>query len=231
MTNHAVIMRTILTSALVVTSIWLIGTQGILFGKHAVLYGSDTTIPITTNDLTVTSSLGTTTYHYEDMDFEGGKCFCQRLAFRSAQAFLAATGATAINSDTLTITTRWNTHGAEELFIHALGWDDERVIYPANLTDEAYLTVEDAAYYFAYPEGETIWKVQATEHLFPEGFFEKRTAFQTASTPEEKQAAQQAFMPLKTQAISIITTLPLTNAFTVQAVSHTATVYLPLVTR
>ncbi len=230
MTNYAVIIKTILTSALVVTSIWLIGSQEPLLGKQHT-YIQATTVPITTNDLAVESSSGTTTYHYEDMDFEGGKCFCQRLAFRSAQAFLAATEATVINSDTLTVTTRWNTHGAEELFIHALGWDEEHVIYPANLTDEAHLTGEDAVYYFAYPEDNTIWKVQATERLFPEGFFEKRTAVKTASTPEEKQMAQQAFMPLKTQAISIITTLPLTNAFTVQAVPNTTMVYLPLVTR
>lgn len=209
---------------------------GVWLLVHKQVYGQGVTI--TTNDLPVESAVGTTTYQYQEMDFEGGKCFCQRLGFRSAQAFLAMSGATAINSDTLTIVTHWNTHGAEELFIHAFGWPEERVIYPDGLTDEDHLTAADAVYYFVPAEGDTAWSVQATAKVFPEGFFEKRTAVRTATTPAAKESAQQAFMPLKQQAIANLTTLPVTNAFTITAVDRSEVnlavekkLYLPFVKR
>lgn len=233
MSNLSLIVKTIFVIVLLIAGMWLIGKQNV--------HGEGTMIPITTNELAVSSPAGTVTYHYDDMDFEGGKCLCQRIAFRSAQAFLAANGATAINSDTLTIVTRWNTHGAEELFVDEFGWPGERVIYPSDLTDEAHLTLADSTYYFVPAEGDTAWKVRTTDRVFPAGFFEKRTAFKTATAPEEKQKAKQAFLPLKTRAISNVATLPLTNTFTVEEVARSEigepleenlkALYLPFVTR
>lgn len=232
MSNLSLIVKTILVIVLLIAGMWLIGKQNV--------HGEETMISITTNELAVSSAAGTATYHYNDMDFEGGKCLCQRIAFRSAQAFLAATGATSINSDTLTIVTRWNTHGAEELFMYEFGWPDERVIYPPDLTDEAYLTLADSIYYFVPAEGDTAWKVRTTDRVFPAGFFEKRTTFKTATTPEEKQKAKQAFLPMKTRAISNVATLPLTNTFTVEEVARSEigeplenpkALYLPFVMR
>ncbi|NJN67189.1 MAG: metal-binding protein ZinT [Chloroflexaceae bacterium] len=217
MLNLSAIIKAMLALVPLATGVLLIGQTDI--------YGGVPTVPITTNDLVVESAAGSTTYRYDTMDFEGGKCLCQRIAFRSAQAFLAATGATAINSDTLTVVTRWNTHGAEELLVHEFGWPEDRVIYPPDLTDEAYLTLADAAYYFIPAEGDTAWKVQATVNVFPEGFFEKRTAVQTAPTAEAKQKAQQAFLPLKTQAISNLTALPLTDMFTVEEVERSGLLF------
>ncbi|QTA87008.1 sirohydrochlorin chelatase [Desulfonema magnum] len=190
-------------------------------------------LTINTNTLSIVDADGvvnTYTYGEGQTNFtellpEGGtkQCFCQRLAFRSAQALMATEGFTAlypegISKADIRIVTKWNTDGAEELFVDNLGWADYDVKIKLNATEHNYLTAEDAVFYFVPRDGDTAWKVSAQAKLFPPDFFTLRTAAKTGG-----DADISAFRPVKTDAMdNYLKPIPLEHAFRVEEIALSA---------
>lgn len=145
-------------------------------------------------------------------------CFCQRLAFRATQALeksesFCAQYPNGLPMGDFRIITRWNTDGAEELFVDALAWANEDVVIMADATDHNALALEDAVFYFVPKSGGTAWKVMAQASLFPADFFALRAAAKTGG-----QAEKEAFMPVKNEAMALLATVPIENGFMVEVV-------------
>ncbi len=156
---------------------------------------------------------------------DGGskRCFCQRLAFRAAQALsqhpdFSERYPDGIVRETMQILTRWNTDGAEELFVDALHWPLADVRIASDATDHSYLTLADAVFYFVPCNTDIAWKVSAQESLFPLDFFSLRTAAKTGGSEDKA-----AFKPVKTDAMdNYLGTLPIENGFKVETVDPVA---------
>jgi len=187
------------------------------------------TISITSDELPIVNADGSiSTYVYGQGETpladplpDGGSkpCFCQRLNFRAAQALVNSKTFSdqyphGLPEDGFRIVTRWNTEGAEELFVDALGWPENRVRIAIDATSHNELTLDDAVFYFIPESGDTAWKVSARESLFPPDFFTLRTAAKKGGTTEKS-----AFAPVMSDAMSnYLGALPVENGFVVESV-------------
>lgn len=132
-------------------------------------------------------------------------CICQMVAFRALQVFSEYTGMTDIQSTYFNITTGWNTDGPEEL-LTAVDWQGG-FSYAETITDNEYLTLDDAWYDFAIPGFIIRIRSMADNYDFVhntthEGyredwdFFDYRTAFKTDSgTTAEKAYFKNVVRP------------------------------------
>ncbi|WP_166405026.1 sirohydrochlorin chelatase [Desulfonema ishimotonii] len=186
-------------------------------------------VSVKTNELAIADpDSGATTYTYEegktnlaDLLADGSlkPCFCQRLCFRAAQALEASPDFATRYPDgipvaKMRIVTLWNTDGAEELFVEALGWAESDVRILFNATAHADLCIEDAVFYFIPENEETGWKVSGEAGLFPEDFFEKRAAAKKGGDAEKA-----AFKPVKEAAMQGLAAIPLNDMFRVKTVN------------
>jgi hypothetical protein len=176
---------------------------------------------ITGNQVAVKDNDVVTTYNLDNvkLEIEDGKtkvCLCRCLCFRSLQTLAAQFVDGVIPKDDITIYTGWTTDGPEELFIEVIGWSHDDLEFMADLTDPAYLTIEDAYFFFIQKSTGKVWKVMAKEDLYPMEFFTYRTLVKTgAATQEQKAFFQKSLRP---QAVANMETLPFIDKFDIQAV-------------
>lgn len=123
-------------------------------------------------------------------------CICQMFAFRAFQVFGKYTRMVDINSEIIDVTSGWNTDGPDEL-MEMIDWLGG-FSYADPITENAYMTIEDAWYDFKI-SGMTV-RVQsmADNYAFVHdtdhdgyhadwNFFDYRTAFKTGNgTAAEK---------------------------------------------
>ncbi|MFP4308738.1 MAG: hypothetical protein ACLFQQ_16130 [Desulfococcaceae bacterium] len=189
---------------------------------------ADGRVDIQNNELRILSANGAVTTHVygrgdtplSDPLPDGGTkaCFCQRLAFRAAQALeadetFAARYPDGLPMDDFEIAARWNTDGTEDLFVDALRWVNDRVWILSDATPHGQLTLADAVFYFIPVDGAAAWKVTALADLFPPDFFERRTAAKSGGAAEKA-----AFQPVKQEAMNILGTVPIYGGFSVKSV-------------
>jgi hypothetical protein len=176
---------------------------------------------ITGNQVAVKDNDVITTYDLDDVKWEteNGEtkiCLCRCLCFRALQTLVAQFEDGLIPKDDIAIFTGWTTDGPEELFIEVMGWSDDDLEFMADLTDPAYLTIEDAYFFFIQKSTGKVWKVVAKEDLYPMEFFTYRTLVKTGSATQEQKAFFQK--SLRPQAVANMETLPFIDKFDIQAV-------------
>jgi hypothetical protein len=132
-------------------------------------------------------------------------CICQMVAFRALQAFGEYTRMPDIHSEYFDITTGWNTDGSDNL-MKLIDWKGA-FLYADPITDNEYLTLDDAWYDFATtrltvrirPTADNYHFVHDTDHDgYHEDwdFFDYRTAFKTGSgTTAEKNYFKNVVRP------------------------------------
>ena len=125
-------------------------------------------------------------------------CLCRMVAFRALQALQNSLGLASINSDQINIVTGWNTHGPEETYVDAMTWvEGVNFDYADDITDGAYLTLNDAWFVFTI-EGVGTYEVTSSyeNYLFEHDstvagyredwdFFDYRTHVKDVGTGDE----------------------------------------------
>ncbi len=163
----------------------------------------------------------TTTYDLDQVKTEvkDGKtkvCICRCLCFRALQMLAAQFDDAVIPRDDIRILTGWTTDGPEELFVEVMGWSPADLVFVANATDPAYLTIQDAFFFFVKKSTGRVWKVSASDDLYPTAFFDYRTLVKTESATKEQTTFFKT--ALRPQAIAHMGTLPLIDKFDVQTI-------------
>ena len=154
------------------------------------------------------------------MEVENGKtkvCICRCLCFRALQLLAEQFPGGVIPRDDIKIVTGWTTDGPEELFVEVMGWPHTDLTFMANATDAAYLTVQDAFFFFVQKTTGQAWKVSASDDLYPATFFDYRTLVKTKIATEEQITFFKT--ALRPQAVAHMGALPLIDKFDVQTVS------------
>ena len=178
---------------------------------------------ITGNQLLVKVADDTVAYDLDEVktEVENGTtkvCICRCLCFRALQTLATRIKDGVIPRDDIKIYTGWTTDGPEELFVEVMGWDHGDLVLFSGAKDAAYLTIEDAFFYFVQKSTGKAWKVAANEGLYPTGFFSYRTAVKNGSASEEEiNFFKRALRP---QAVSNMASLPMIDKFFVEAVSY-----------
>lgn len=208
----------VLAALMMVVSLWACGSDD-----------DDSLRNVTTDELSIVREGKVVSHMYEqgetnfkevEADGSVGDCFCQRLAFRSAQALQASGSFRALHPagipvEGIRIVTKWSTDGAEELFVDILGWNAGDVRIKINAVAPALLSLDDAVFYFVTSDETRAWKVSAQAKLFPENFFTTRVAAKTSGTAAEKAA----FKAVKRDAMeNYLRPLPLNDAFLVEKI-------------
>nr|HDM99605.1 hypothetical protein [Deltaproteobacteria bacterium] len=176
---------------------------------------------ITGNQVAVKENDVITAYNLDDVKWEteDGKtkvCICRCLSFRSLQTLASQFADGVIPKEDITIYSGWTTDGPEELFIEVMGWPDDDLEFMTDPTAPAYLTIEDAYFFFIQKSTGKVWKVVAKEDLYPMEFFTYRTLVKTgAATQEQKAFFRKSLRP---QAAANMETLPFIDKFDIQAV-------------
>ena len=163
----------------------------------------------------------TTTYDLDQVkiEVEGGKtkvCICRCLCFRALQMLAAQFDDGVIPRDDIKIVTGFTTDGPEELFVEVMGWPHTDLMFMANATDPAHLTIQDAFFFFIQKSTGLAWKVSASDDLYPTAFFDYRTLVKTKSATEEQTTLFKT--ALRPQAIAHMGALPLIDKFDVQTI-------------
>jgi hypothetical protein len=176
---------------------------------------------ISGNHVVVKSGGVETSYNLDEvkMEVENGKtkvCICRMLSFRALQMLASQFSDGVVPKDDIRIFTSWTTDGPEELFVEVMGWNHKDLAFMKDATDRAYLTIEDAVFFFTQKSTGRVWKVNAREGLYPIEFFTFRTLIQTGqATTEQKTVFQTALRP---QAVLNMETLPIIDKFNLQAI-------------
>jgi len=141
--------------------------------------------------------------------WEGNKaCLCAMTAFRALQAFGTFLSLSEFDSHQISITTGWNTHGPEELFVDKMTWvAGVNFAYADPITASPQLTLQDAWYNFTYQGN--IYRVDshynnyrfspvssAPGYVAGWDFFAYRTAVQTGTaTPAQRNYFRDIIRP------------------------------------
>jgi hypothetical protein len=177
---------------------------------------------ITGNQVIVKVNEVETTYDLDKvkLEVENGTtkvCICRCLCFRALQMLATQFADGVIPRDDIEVFTGWTTDGPEELFVEVMGWSSGDLAPMAGAAAAAYLTIDDAYFFFIQKSTGKAWKVVANEGLYPTGFFTYRTLVKTGqATNEQKTFFQTALRP---QAVANMETLPLIDKFDIQAVA------------
>ncbi len=201
---------------------WILSILLMLLVFSVATVSADT---ITDNRLSVKLGDNTVIYDLDEVktEVENGVtkvCICRCLCFRALQILSSRFEGGVIPAEDIKVYTGWTTDGAEELLVEVMGWDHEDLAFVPDATAAAYLTLEDAFFYFVQKSTGKAWKVTAREGLYPTGFFSYRTAVKMKTASEEEiNFFKKALRP---QAVSNMASLPMIDKFSVEAVSYLA---------